>query len=103
MKFRKKPVVVEAFQMTFARRQDNSEWPEWLNFAWQKDKDEPGALCPRDFPDSDGTDPLEIVTLEGVLLVSFGDWIIRGVQGEIYPCKPAIFEETYEALPPGAV
>ena len=39
---------------------------------------------------------LKIQTLEGVMVARFGDWIIRGVQGEFYPCKPEIFEATYE-------
>lgn len=38
-------------------------------------------------------------TLEGTMRVSLGDWIIRGVQGEFYPCKPDIFEATYEPAP----
>ena len=39
-----------------------------------------------------------INTLEGIMYGSVGDWIIRGVQGEIYPCKPDIFDQTYEAV-----
>jgi hypothetical protein len=95
-KFRKKPVVIEAFQMTEARRQDNSEWPEWLNQAWQKGRDETGAVAPATQGTGDGL--LIIVTLEGDHLVSWGDWIIQGVKGELYPCKPDIFEATYEAV-----
>jgi len=95
--YRKKPVVIEAFQMTEARRQDNSEWPEWLNIAWNTDHAKAGAMYPFDFPYSDGKDELLIVTLEGLHRVSFGDYIIKGVQGELYPCKPDIFELTYEA------
>ena len=98
MKFKKKPVVIEAFQMTEARRQDNAEWPEWLNVAWNKSQGEPGAVFPVDFPNSDGTDLLVIHTLEGVHLVGFGDWIIQGIQGELYPCKPEIFEKTYDPV-----
>lgn len=94
-KFRKKPVVIEAFQMTRERRGDISKWPNWLNVAWNKEHDTPGALQPVDFPESDGADELEIVTLEGKLRVSFGDWIICGIAGEIYPCKPEIFAGTY--------
>lgn len=97
-KFRKKPVVIEAFQMTQARRRDNSEWPNWLNVAWNKDIDEVGALWPAEYPESDGTDELVIHTLEGTHRVSWGDWIIRGVKGELYPCKPDIFEATYDAV-----
>lgn len=98
MKFKKKPVVIEAFQMTEARRQDNAEWPEWLNVAWNKEHDEIGAVFPVDFPNSDGTDQLVIYTLEGLHLVGFGDWIIQGIQGELYPCKPEIFEKTYDPV-----
>ena len=98
MKFRKKPVVIEAFQMTEERRQDNRDWPEWLNEAWNKNHDDPGAMFPKDFPDSSGADELLIFTLEGLHLVNFGDWIIRGVKGELYPCKPDIFAATYEPV-----
>lgn len=95
-KFRKKPVVIEAFQMTPERRSDNSEWPNWMHEAWQKGLDEPGGLFPADYPHSNGTDELRINTLEGVHNVSWGDWIIQGVKGELYPCKPDIFAATYE-------
>ena len=92
--FRKKPVVISAFQMTNERRWDNSEWPEWLHKAWNMEPGE-GAL----FIDSD--DPvgerLIIGTLEGVYRVQWNDWIIRGIKGELYVCKPDIFEATYEA------
>lgn len=98
MYYRKKPVVIQAFQMTKERRQDNSEWPEWLNEAWNKDHGEIGALYPEGYPNSDGSDRLRIQTLEGNQLVSWGDYIIRGVHGEIYPCKPDIFEKTYEEV-----
>ena len=95
MKFVKKPVVIEAFQMTEARRRDNSEWPEWLNAAWQKDIGVDGSLwCVVGPPH----EHLHISTMEGVLNISWNDWIIQGVQGEIYPCKPDIFEATYEPV-----
>lgn len=97
-KFRKKPVVIEAFQMTQEHRCDNSQWPEWLHEAWNAQHEAAGAVFPSKFPDSDGTDELMIHTLEGNHLVSFGDWIIRGVKGELYPCKPDIFETTYEPV-----
>ena len=97
-KYRKKPVVIEAFQMTKERRQDNSEWPSWLNEAWNKEWGEQGAVSPSDYPNSDGTDRLQIYTLEGVHDVMWGDFIIQGVQGELYPCKPDIFEATYEPV-----
>lgn len=97
LKFRKKPVVVEAFQMTEARRMDNSDWPEWLNEAWNKEEGQPGALF-RQNKDAPMPDLLCIQTLEGIHLVSWDDWIIQGVNGELYHCKPEIFEKTYEAV-----
>jgi hypothetical protein len=48
--------------------------------------------------DSRGNETFEIETLEGNHIVSIGDWIIQGVKGEFYPCKPDIFEMTYEAV-----
>lgn len=95
-KYRKKPVVIEAFQMTEARRWDNSEWPNWLNEAWQKDAGEGSLFISKDHnPDRDR---LALGTLEGVHLVAWDDWIIRGVKGELYPCKDEIFKETYEVV-----
>ena len=94
MKYRKKPIVIEAFQMTLVRRWDNSEWPKWLHRAWNKDPGE-GAMW------IDSSDPrvehLVLGTKEGVHRISWDDWIIRGVQGELYACKPDIFEATYDA------
>jgi len=95
-KYRKKPVVIEAFQMTRQHRTDNSDWPAWLHEAWNEHYSNPGALFPSDYPNSDGMDKLRIQTLEGPLVVDWDDWIIQGVKGEIYPCKPDIFELTYE-------
>ena len=92
--YRKKPVVIEAFQMTLDRRWDNSDWPNWLNEAWQMDGGEGSLFISLDHnPDKS---KLCIGTLEGVHNVTWDDWIIRGVQGEIYACKPDIFEQTYE-------
>jgi hypothetical protein len=98
VKYRKKPVVVEAFQMTEARRKDNSEWPKWLHIAWNTPRYDYGALWPLNYPVSDGADTLLLNTPEGVMNVRFGDWIIRGVAGELYPCKPDIFAATYEPV-----
>lgn len=78
-KFRKKPVVIEAVQY-------DGTFP--LDFLG--DAEHVQALGVGD--------GIEIHTLEGVMTASVGDWIIRGVQGELYPCKPDIFEATYEAV-----
>lgn len=85
-KFRKKPVVIEAMQYTEASRGSIIRWVGRA-LTWR-------AI------DDDGVEyeleNLRIRTLEGDLLVSKGDWIICGVKGEFYPCKPDIFEATYE-------
>ena len=84
MKYRKKPVVIEAMQFVGCNTQELMDWvgtditqPTHLKFT------------------PTGT-PI-IRTLEGDHYVSMGDYVIRGIQGEHYPCKPDIFEETYEA------
>ncbi len=90
MKYRKKPIVIEAFQMTKSIWNTNAGWPQWAREAWDKDPSE-GAI----WTDQDG---IYCGTLEGVHVVTFDDWIIQGVEGEIYPCKPSVFEATYEAV-----
>lgn len=86
-KFRKKPVVIEACQFEVWRGQEDAE----ALAAW----------CGGRIPNPNALRPvIEIDTLEGVITASDGDWIIRGVQGEFYPCKPDIFDATYE--PAGA-
>jgi hypothetical protein len=85
MKFRKKPVVVEAVQW-LNRQIVCPPGPEWFVRA---EESKAIRLC---------GDELLIKTLEGEMTASVGDWIIRGVKGEIYPCKPDIFEETYEPV-----
>ncbi len=94
--FRKKPVEVEAFQMTQERRQSNADWPTWLHRAWNFERYEPGSVYPTEEGTGDGT--LSITTLEGEHLVTWGDFIIRGAQGELYPCKEDIFRATYDPV-----
>ena len=80
MKFRKKPVVIEAVQLTNATFDSPHPNEEHI----------PGVVY----------DPILrcafITTLEGTMRADMGDWIIRGVKGEFYPCKPDIFGATYE-------
>ncbi|RTK95529.1 MAG: hypothetical protein EKK64_06820 [Neisseriaceae bacterium] len=78
--------------MTKARRWDNRDWPEWLNRAWDLNSGTVGAL---QVTEGD-RELLEIVTLEGIHRITWDDWIIQGINGELYPCKPDIFEKTYE-------
>ncbi len=98
-KYRKKPVVIEAFQMTKERRWDNSEWPPWLHKAWCTDLGEGSVWIDPDAPIATwpgSAADLLCGTLEGPHQISWNDWIIKGVKNELYPCKPDIFEMTYE-------
>lgn len=83
MKYRKKPVVIEAYVIT-----DHADIPEWFTKAVLDgtviiDEDDGSAI---------------IKTLEGDMKANPGDYIIKGVKGELYPCKPDIFLDTYEEL-----
>jgi hypothetical protein len=81
MKFRKKPVVIEAEQFT----DENKD--RCFNFV------RCNCVAGRD---GNGLPTLRIQTLEGDITASLGDWIIKGVKGEFYPCKPDVFAATYE-------
>lgn len=78
MKFRKKPIVIDAVEFD-----GDTETLKMFGVPFEQD-------FPEDAP--------KINTLEGKLIISFGDWVIRGVNGEYYPCKPDIFEKTYERI-----
>lgn len=87
MKYRKKPVVIEAVKW-YGKYTDTDEWPEWFNDAVNSGVITAGSEV--------GT--LTIGTLEGNHTASIDDYIIQGIKGELYPCKPDIFEATYEAI-----
>lgn len=79
MKYRKKQVVIEAIQLS---KENCLELLDWVtNSSYETI-----------------TQCLEIETLEGTMNASMGDYIIKGIQGEFYPCKPDIFEATYEKI-----
>ncbi len=85
-RYRKKPVIVDAVQL----RWDN--WSEMCVFAGV------GSLSdgkPEEKQDGEKIGLL-IPTLEGVMEAKQNDWVIKGVEGELYPCKPGIFVKTYE-------
>jgi hypothetical protein len=84
MKFRKKPVVIEAMQYTEETRDAVIAWCGAQHSSVDDDGAEYELLN------------LRIPTLEGLMTASMGDWIIKGVKGEFYPCKPDIFDMTYE-------
>ena len=85
-KYRKKPIVIEAIH-------------------YQPKDDEPIELIQDEIADFIGEniaivgEQIQIETLEGEIYASIGDYIIKGINGEFYPCKPDIFEKTYEKLP----
>jgi len=80
--YRKKPVVIEAFKYNIDNRPD-----------WFMDRVSDNTIVTFE-------DRCNIKTLEGVMVGQFGDYIIKGIKGEIYPCKPDIFEMTYELVEP---
>lgn len=87
--FRKKPVVIDAMQ--------------WPGFSVDGDRIESVMRFEDWFLNSGGKgiysgQKMAIHTLEGVMTADPGDWVIKGIKGEFYPCKPDIFEATYEAV-----
>lgn len=81
-KYKKKPVVIEAIQLTQSTMQESYKWIGSnvnLSFA------------------TDGT-YINIKTLEGTMAAHVGDYIVKGIEGEFYPCKASIFERSYEEV-----
>ena len=84
MKYRKKPVVIEAWQWNpLSSKEEDKAAPLWLVMSEY---------------DVGPGNSLMIKTLEGTMSAHPGDWIIKGVKGEIYPCKPDIFAATYDPV-----
>ena len=85
-KYRKLPVVIEAQQFIDENKNQVLSWARSFQFnihhSWDKE----------------GNPTIVIPTLEGDMTASFGDWIIRGANGELYPCNPEIFEKTYKPI-----
>lgn len=84
MKFRKKPVIIEAIQFT---EESGPEIYNWIS-----------PHQPISLRNLNGEKTIVINTLEGEMTASLNDWIIKGIKGEFYPCKPDIFEATYEPV-----
>ena len=91
MKYRKKPVIIEAVQWTGLNLEEIKAFVgdalqyEIFDAAWKA-----GVAAPKV--------EMKIKTLEGEMNVSEGDYVIKGVNGEFYPCKPDVFEKTYEIV-----
>ncbi|WNM74466.1 hypothetical protein SEA_BEARBQ_64 [Gordonia phage BearBQ] len=91
-KFRKKPVEIEAMQLT---KSNAAEVKGWVESFYD------GRVVMRGGPQGGSRNATLIIrTLEGDHVASVGDFVIRGVQNEAYPCKPDIFAATYEAVQP---
>ena len=97
-KFRKKPVVIEAILMT-GTSENYREIIDWTRgSATPAFMDTEVRNCSAEHPEGFDYPVLKINTLEGTMVVSPGDWVIKGVKGEFYPCKPDIFADTYESF-----
>lgn len=96
MKFRKRPVEIEAVQVRW------STWGELCTFMGDIISLDNTGRTVETYSDSCGeTRPfieLTIPTLEGNMIAHHGDWIIKGISNEFYPCRPDIFEKTYEKI-----
>ena len=85
-KYRKKPVVIEAIQLTNESIIEIIKWAtDYISIKIDTDE-------------NDNIIGMIIPTLEGAMKASMNDYIIKGIQGEFYPCKPDIFEQTYELI-----
>jgi len=93
MKYRKKPVVIEAWQ--WKRDPILSELPLWMNRALLSWPNEGSISFEPDHPDGPR---IRISALGGIVDAFPNDWIIKGIEGEFYPCKPDIFDVTYEPV-----
>jgi hypothetical protein len=95
VRYRKKPVVIEAEQLRW------QNWNAVCELLGGVISEENPARMVRTYSDTceeAGPEYIEVTlpTAEGAMIARHGDWIIRGVQGEVYPCKPDIFAATYE-------
>jgi hypothetical protein len=81
-KYKKKPIKIDAVELTQANAEDVAKWAH----GKVENASDPMTLS------------VSIPTLEGVMTASIGDFVIQGVEGEVYPCKPSIFNATYEEV-----
>jgi hypothetical protein len=92
-KYQKKPIVVEAVQWTGYNLEEVKEFAKYVVYeiydaGWK------AGVCPP-------STKITLQTLEGVMTVQQNDYIIKGINGEFYPCKPDIFEKTYDEIKTG--
>ena len=97
-KFRKRPVVIEAVQLRWDNWNEMCEHAGVGNLSDGRPEGTTTGSNGVPFHVNANGPGLAIPTLEGLMIANPMDWIIRGVEGEIYPCKPDIFEKTYESV-----
>lgn len=85
MKYRSKPVVIDAWQY---KHSDRLVFPDWIGQAFLERKLE--------YNDFSAIREILVKTLEGTMSCVEGSWIIRGTEGELYPCKDSVFKTKYE-------
>lgn len=98
MKFIKKPVVIDAIQFTKEMAEGKAELPDGVVFCSRILNSNQEFYPTHKYNNFQYCHKHIIETLEGVMRVQVGDWVITGVNGERYPCKPDIFEKTYEVF-----
>ena len=90
-RYRKRPVIIDAFQLTDCRYHEKASWPSWLKNALYRGHDKPNSIFIHQRV-------VHVHTLEGPRLVSVNDYIIRDAIGELWPYKPSIFNSIYELV-----
>lgn len=99
-RWRKKPIAVNAFQMTKERMNDDADWPGFICNAWLAEEDKPGALRVESMDGEGEVATLTIYTLEGPHIVQPDAWIVQGPLPpyEIWAVRDDIFRNTYERV-----
>lgn len=95
MKYQKKPVVIEALQYT-GGEQNVIALTDWINGVDSSTNYH--LVAPQIMREVEAAGGIPIKTLEGTMIAQQGDWIIKGIKGEFYPCKPDIFSATYDSV-----
>ena len=90
--YRHRPLVIEAFQLTQKAMTDHSDWPDWLERAWNTPAQEKGAVYILLKPGR----PVNVNTLGGPYHVRWNDYVIRGINGELSVLPPDIFYSSYD-------
>ena len=93
-KYVKKPIEVESIQLTKENIIEVFDFLDGANYKETKSAEELEDFSQRMLKQG----YIEIKTLDGMMIANFGDYIIKGIKGEFYPCKPDIFQQTYEEV-----